>query len=134
MPVKPKSCPQGCPQKRQRMKKKGLNEQAQAPCPRPSRSWPSSDANTDDDTGTPESWDPHAGLKPSPQDDCASDADIKMEEDLPYGAVNEVSDVMIDMMVDLDDCDTRDLEWLPLKEQRKLATRKTGLISCASRL
>jgi hypothetical protein len=83
-------------------------------------------------TGAPESWDPHVGLKPSPQDDCASDADIKMEEDLPYGAVIEVSDVMVNMMVDLGD--THDLEWLPLTEQRKLAARKTGLISSALRL
>ncbi len=88
------------------MKKRGLNEQAQAPCPRPSCSWPSSDTDTDNNTGAPESRDPHVGLKPSLQDDCASDADIKMEKDLPYGAVNEVSHVMIDMMVNLDDCDT----------------------------
>ncbi len=54
----------------------------------------------------PESWDPYVGLKPSPQDNYASDADIKMEEDLPYGTAIEVSGIMIDIMVNLDDCNT----------------------------
>jgi hypothetical protein len=72
-------------------------------------------------------------LKPSPLDDRASDADIEMEDDLPYGADIELSGTMVDMMVDLDDGDTRDSEWLPLREQRKLDARKTGLISFAAR-
>ena len=84
------------------MKKQGLAEQA--PCPR-SRSWPSDDANTDDDTSTHELWDPHAGLKPLPLDDCTLDANIEMEDDLPYGADTELSGTMVNMMVDLDNGD-----------------------------
>ena len=98
--MNPKTCPRGHPQKKQRAKKQGLAEQA--PCPR-SRSRPSDDANTDNDTGAHELWDPHAGLKPSPLDNCASDANIEMEDNLPYGADTELSGTMVDMMVDLDD-------------------------------
>jgi hypothetical protein len=57
-----------------------------------------------------------------------------MEKDLPYGVVDKVSNVMINMMADLNNCNTRDLKWLPPKEQKKLAARKTGLISYALRL
>ncbi len=100
--MNPKTCPQGRPQKKQRAKKQGLAEQA--PCPR-SCSQPSDDANTDDDTIAHALWDPHAGLKPSPLDNCASDADIEIEDDLPYGADTELSGTMVDMMVNLDDGD-----------------------------
>ena len=100
-------------------------EQAEAPCPGPSRDWPSDGgADTDNDTGTLDAWDPHMGLKPSVLDDCGLDADIELEDDLPYGAEGEVSAVMVDMMVDLDDCDAWDINWLPPREQRKLAAKK----------
>ena len=69
------------------------------------------------------------GLKPSALNDQGSDADIEMEDDLPYGEDNELIGVMVDMMLDLDDCDVRDMEWLPPREQRKLAARKTGMFS-----
>jgi hypothetical protein len=93
-----------------------------------------SDTDTDDDIGTHELWDPHAGLKPSPLNDCASDANIKMEDDLPCGADTELNSAMVDMIIDLDDGDEQDLEWLPLRERSKLDARKTGLISFTSRL
>ena len=38
-------------------------------------------------------------------DDCASDADVEMEGDLPYGADIEISGIMVDMMADLGDND-----------------------------
>ena len=82
------------------MKKQGLAKQAL--CLR-SHSRPSDDADTDDDTGAHKLWNPHAGLKPSPLDNCASDANIEMEDNLPYGADTELSGTMVDMMVDLDD-------------------------------
>src|SRR5713226_7827800 len=103
--MNPKTHPQGRPQKKRRAKKQGLAKQA--PCPR-SCSWPSDDANTDDDTGAHKLWDPHAGLKPSPLDDCTLDTNIKMEDDLPYGADTELSGTMVNMMVNLDDGDVRD--------------------------
>jgi hypothetical protein len=46
-------------------------------------------------------WDPHAGLKPSERDDLASDASIKVEDDLPPGGDEEVSAAMVNMMVDV---------------------------------
>jgi hypothetical protein len=133
--MNPKTHHWGCPWKKRRSKEQGLAEQAQAPCPRSrSRNSDDADADTDDDTGTHELWDPHAGLKPSPLDDCASDANIEMENDLPYGADTELNSAMVDMIIDLDDGNEWDLEWLPLREWSKLDARKTGLISFASRL
>jgi hypothetical protein len=81
------------------------------------------------DTGAPELWDPHAGLKPSELDGHVSDADMEMEEDLPPGG-EEVHTSMVEMMVDLEQCD--DGEWLPPR-LRKRTTRKTGMISSIGR-
>jgi hypothetical protein len=50
-------------------------------------------------------------LKPSERDDLASDASIKVEDDLPLGGDEEVSAAMVNMMVDLEECE--DGEWLP---------------------
>jgi hypothetical protein len=90
------------------------------------------DADTSDDTGTLDEWDPHAGLKPSASDDRGSDADIELEDDLPYGADEDVRGAMLDLMIELEDSDARDTEWLPPREQQKLAARKTGDISFPS--
>ena len=104
---------------------KCLVEQAQVPCTRPPHNQPLDGADhSDNDTGMLNKWDPFAGLKPSALDDRGLDADVKMEADLPYKAESEVSSVMVDMMIGLDDCDARDIDWLPLREQRKLAARK----------
>jgi hypothetical protein len=101
--MNPKTCHQGCPQKKRRAKEQGLAKQAQAPYSRShSRNSDDADADTDDDTGTHELWDPHTGLKPSPLDDCASDANIKMEDNLPYGANTELNNAMVDMIINLD--------------------------------
>jgi hypothetical protein len=87
--------------------------------------------NVDDDddpsdTGNPELWDPHAGLKPSRLDGCASDGEVEIKDDLPYGGARELNSAMVDMMLNLGDYDERDLDWLPPKEQRKLEARKKG--------
>src|SRR6266851_3717553 len=53
----------------------------------------SDDINNDSDesdTGAPELWDPHAGLKLSELDGHVSDANMEMEEDLPPGGEEEV--------------------------------------------
>jgi hypothetical protein len=92
----------------------------------------SSNCTLDDDnneTGSPTLWDLHVGLKPSPLDGCASEGEITMEEDLPYGARKEVVSSMVNMIVNLDDLDPHNLEWLPAYEQRKLEARKKGLSS-----
>ena len=80
------------------------------------------------DFGDPESWDPHVGLKPSEVDGYALDGDLKSEDILPYGAENEVNGEMVDMMVDNEEWDGQDMEWLPSNEQRKVATRKKGMV------
>jgi len=85
------------------------------------------DEDSSDDFGNPNLWDAHAGLKPSEVDGCASDGDLESDDALPYGAENKVNGAMVDMMVDLDEWDARDVEWLPSNEQRKLAIRKKGM-------
>ena len=44
-------------------------------------------------------------MKPSELDDCASDGELELEEDLPYRGAIEANHPMIDMMVDLGDDD-----------------------------
>jgi hypothetical protein len=65
-------------------------------------------------------------LRPSPFDGNASDGEVEIVEDLPFGANWQVNTSMVDMMTDLDDCDMRDLEWLPPNERRKLEARGKG--------
>ncbi len=67
--------------------------------------------DSESDTGARELWDPYAGLKPSERDDRALDADIEIEDDLPPGGDQEVSTAIVNMMVDLEECNDR--EWLP---------------------
>jgi hypothetical protein len=84
------------------------------------------DDDVPSDTGNRKLWDPHAGLKPSKRDGRASDGEVEIKDDLPYGGKKEVNGAMVDMMLELDDYDDRDIEWLPPKEQRKLEARKKG--------
>ena len=89
--------------------------------------------DSESDTGAPDSWDPHAGLKPSKMDGCASDAEVEMEDELPPGGEEEVNAAMVELMIKLEGCDERDEEWLPPKEKRKVMARKKGMISFAPR-
>jgi len=73
-------------------------------------------------TGDPTLWDPHAGMKPSKLDNCASNGELELEDELPYRGTIEVNDPMLNMMFDL--CD--DDKWLPLREQIKADTRIKG--------
>jgi hypothetical protein len=88
--------------------------------------------DAESDTSAPDLWDPHAGLKPSELDGCASDADVKLESELPPGGEEEMNTAMVDLMIDLEG-DKRDEEWLPQREKRKLMARKKGMISFALR-
>lgn len=83
-----------------------------------------SDGGDESDTGPAELWDPHTGLKPSELDGEASDGDVDIEDDLPYGGALEVNDAMIEMIIELEDA--RDLDWLPPAERKKLAKLKKG--------
>jgi hypothetical protein len=114
-----------------------VQEQSRAPSPGPSCLQPAEsdgvDVDSESDTGAPDSWDPHAGLKPSEMDGCASDADVEMEDELPPGGEEEVNAAMVELMIKLEGCDERDEEWLPPKEKRKVMARKKGMISFAPR-
>jgi hypothetical protein len=128
--MKAQSYPQGHLQKRQKGNVKCLAEQAQASSLGPFHDQPSDGANnTNDNTSMLDGWDPHMGLKPLALDDCGLDADIKMEDNLPYRAEDKVSSVMVDMMVNLNNGNAQDMDWLPPREKWKLAARKTGIIS-----
>ena len=91
------------------------------------------------DAGDPKSlWDLHTGLKPMPldevalneaSDEVALDEEGEIESDVPYGAEKEVNGPMINMMVELGDCDEHNMEWLLAKEQKKVMARKKGAIS-----
>ena len=111
------------------------HERSQAPSPSPSHACPSGDVDDDDDNpfdsdaGDPKLWDLHAGLKLSPLDEEASDGEDDIEGDLPYGGAKEVNSMMIDMMVELSDCDEGDMEWLPASQQKKVEAKKKGIIS-----
>ncbi|SRR6266581_1114724 len=83
-----------------------------------------SDDGDESDTGPAGLWNPRSGLKPSELDGEASDGDVDIEDDLPYGAAFELNNAMIQMIIELEDA--RDLDWLPLAEQRKLAMRNKG--------
>jgi len=120
-------------------------ERSQAPSPSPSHAHPSGDVDNNDnepfdlDAGDPKSlWDLHMGLKPMPldevalneaSDEVALDEEGEIESDVPYGAEKEVNGPMINMMVELGDCDERNMEWLPAKERKKVMARKKGTVS-----
>ena len=105
-----------------------------APSPSPSHIQPKLDDIDNDseesDTGAPELWDPHAGLKTLVFDGLVSVANMEMDVDLPTGGEEEVRASMVEMMVDLEQHD--DGEWLPPR-LRKRTTRKTGMISSVGR-
>jgi len=83
-----------------------------------------SDDGDESDTGPAGLWNPCSSLKPSELDGEASDGDVDIKDDLPYGAAFELNNAMIQMIIELEDA--RDLDWLPLAEQRKLAMRNKG--------
>jgi len=92
------------------------------PSPSPSCAHPWGDVDDDDDNPIDsDAEDPKylrdicAGLKPLPLD-AEMDDEGEIKDDLPYGAEKEVNSVMVDMMVELGDCDKHDMEWLLAKE------------------
>ena len=63
------------------------------------------DINKEPITGDLRKWDPHAGTKPSKLDDCGSDGEVELEDELPDGGDVEVNGPMVDMMVNLGEWD-----------------------------
>ncbi len=61
--------------------------------------------DSESDTGVPDSWDPHVGLKLLELDGCALDAGVEMESELPPEGEEEENVVMVDLMIDLKGCD-----------------------------
>ena len=88
---------------------KQVQEQLCARSPGPSHLQPAKsdgvDVDSESDTGMPDLWDPHMGLKPSELDGCTSDAGVEMESELPPGGEEEVNVVMVDLMINLKGCD-----------------------------
>ena len=82
------------------------------------------DDSDESDTGPANLWNPHTSLKPSELDGDASDGEIDLDGNLPYGMTFEVNNLMMEMMISLEDA--WDLDWLPAEEQKRLANRKKG--------
>jgi len=123
-PTQPQRRGRGHPRKERKAKQKS---QPCSPNPHPSHSHPLGDVAHPPDgvevvgvdtarvTRNCTKWDPHAGMKPSRWDDCASDGELELEDDLPYGGAI-VNRRMTDMMANLGDND----EWLPWNEPMNL--------------
>src|SRR5947209_6130564 len=62
------------------------------------------------------------------------DEDIEIEDMLPEEVVKEIQGAMVDLMVNLEDCDPRDFEWLPPKLWKRIVPKKTGMISFAAQV
>jgi hypothetical protein len=84
-------------------------------------------AHVKDDDDSDWAWDSGAGLKPSQLDGNTSDESVEVEDFLPE-AGERVQRAMVDMMVELEDCDPRDLDWLRPKEPKKVMPKKLGMI------
>ena len=81
-----------------------------------------------------EVWDSDSGLKPLQSDGNESDDDIEVEDMLPEEANEEIQGAMVDLMVELEDCDVRDFEWLPPKLRKRVVPKKIGMISFTARV
>src|SRR6266851_5881345 len=110
-------------------------ERSQVPSPSPSRARPSGDVDNDDDNpfdsdaGDPKLWDLHVGLKPLLLDGETSDGEDNIEGNLPYRGAKEVNSTMINMMVELSNCDEGIMEWLPASERKRVEAKKKGIVS-----
>jgi hypothetical protein len=90
--------------------------------PGPSCACPAGDVDDDNnepfdsDVGDPKLlWDLHVGLKPTPLDEAALDEEVsdeegKIEDDLPYRADKEVNSRMVNIMLELGDCNEDNME------------------------
>jgi hypothetical protein len=116
-----------------------------------------SDAEVDQgDVSKPEEWwDSDAGMKPTLLDGDVSDGGSDVGDVVDIGdaaaiggvgdatvvgdigdldMLPEVSDVeiqgaMVNLMVELEDCDPQDFEWLPTRERKRVVPKKIGAIS-----
>jgi len=81
-----------------------------------------------EDTRNWQSWDPHAGMKPSCWHRYGSEDEVDLEDKLPYGAAIEVNSAMVNLMWELGNGNPCDGKWLPPKLHKpKLGT--LGMIS-----
>jgi hypothetical protein len=99
---------------------------------------PLTDANVDVNQGVenkrdPESevWDSDKGLKPAQSDSDALDDDVEVIDFLSEGEEDGmvIHSVMTNMVIELEDDDTRDFEWLPPKERKRTVPKKIGMIT-----
>jgi hypothetical protein len=89
------------------------------------------------DVSEPEEWwDSNAGMKPTRSDSNASDgsSDVGDLDMLPEESDVEIQGAMVDLMVELEDCDPRDFEWLPPRERKRVVPKTIGVISLKARV
>ena len=114
-------------------------KRSQVPSPSPSYTRPWGDVNDNDDLILidMDAEDPkllqnlRRDLKLSLLDEAKSDAEASddIKGNLSYGGEKKVNSIMIDMIVEMDDYNECDMEWLPAKEQKKVKARKKGIVS-----
>ena len=75
-----------------------------------------------------EVWDSNSGLKPLQSDGNESDDNIKVKNMLLDEVNKEIQGAMVDLMVELEDCDPWDFEWLPPKLQKRVVPKKIGTV------
>jgi len=78
-----------------------------------------------------EMWDSESdtGMKPTQSGGYASDESMEVDDMLLEGADVGIQGAMADLIVELEDGDPRDFEWLPLKQRKKIVPKRTGMIS-----
>jgi hypothetical protein len=79
-----------------------------------------------------EVWDSDTGLKPMQSDGYESDESMELDDLPPEGGDVEIQTAMAEMMVELEDCDLSDFEWLPPRERKKIVAKKIGMIKLHS--
>jgi hypothetical protein len=75
-----------------------------------------------------EMWDSNAGLKPSQSDGYALDDSVEFDDLPEEGADFEIQNAMLNMMIELEDDDQFDFEWLPPKECKTIVPKEIGMI------
>ncbi|KAI0350554.1 hypothetical protein OH77DRAFT_1593494, partial [Trametes cingulata] len=90
---------------------------------------PPAESELKEDTGDRYRWDPHSGMRPSPLDGAASDAEDGLEGGMLSGSkaqMERLREVLVNMLEDFDEDNPRDQDWLPAEVLKDLAKKSVG--------
>lgn len=83
-------------------------------------------SDSEDEDPEVRKWDPHSGLKPSALDGADSDDETPIRSEMTKKQMESFRDALMDVLVDEEEDDPRDQDWLTPAALRKLRARKTG--------